>query len=117
VDLEGRRLQVAHALVRPAHGTEWLLETPKTGNVRDVSLFTGTVPALGKHRDRQAVERLIAGESEALHDFATPRGEPLNGTLVCKYHWRPTLNWKRGWRTGKHRDNTCPTRSPHAVSF
>jgi integrase len=98
VDLDGRRMQVVRALVRPTHGTDWVLETPKTGRTREVRLLNGTVTALKRHRDRQAVERVIAGESYAAHElapagfvFATPTGEPLQGTVVYKYHWRPTL--------------------------
>jgi integrase len=93
VDLDGRRMQVVHALVRPTHGREWLLESPKTGRTRQVRLLNGTVAALTAHRDRQAVERLVAGESYAGHDFvfADERGEPLQGTVIYKYHWRPML--------------------------
>lgn len=93
VNLDGKQLQVARALVRPTHGRVWLLELPKTGRTREVRLLNETVAALRRHRDRQAVERLVAGATYATHDFvfADERGEPLQGTVVYKYHWRPTL--------------------------
>ena len=36
---------------------------------------------------------MIAGSRYAVHDFvfAMPTGEPLQGTVVYKYHWQPTL--------------------------
>jgi integrase len=51
-----------------------------------------TIQALQRHRDKQQVDRLVDGE-RYLYDFvfARPSGEPLQGTGVFKYHWRPTL--------------------------
>ena len=48
---------------------------------------------LQRHRDCQAIERVITGEGYATHGFvfASPTGEPLRGTVICKYHCRPTL--------------------------
>lgn len=36
---------------------------------------------------------MIAGDSYAAHDFvfADPTGQPLQGTVIYKYHWRPML--------------------------
>jgi len=41
----------------------------------------------------RAVERLVVEDSCAARDFvfADERGEPLQGTVVYKYHWRPML--------------------------
>ena len=66
---------------------------PKTGRAREVRLLTGTVAALKAHRDRQAVERLVADDAYAPHGFvfADERGEPLQGTVVYKYHWQLML--------------------------
>ena len=66
---------------------------PKTGRTREVRLLTGTVAALKAHRDRQAVERLVADDAYAPHGFvfADERGEPLQGTVVYKYHWQLML--------------------------
>jgi hypothetical protein len=52
-----------------------------------------TVVSPRAHHDRQQVDRVIAGERYAGHGFvfATPTGEPLEGTAVYKYLWRPTL--------------------------
>ena len=98
VNFDRAELHVRHGLVRPTHGTAWLVEAPKSGRTRVVPLMTSTVAALRAHRDRQQVERLLAGESYAAHEaapsgfvFADERGEPLQGTVVYKYHWQPML--------------------------
>jgi integrase len=87
-------LHVRRALVRPEHGAAWVLEEPKTERSRrDVPLIPDTVTALLAHRDRQHVERLLAGAEYAPHGFvfASPTGEPLAATNVFKYRWRPML--------------------------
>ena len=45
------------------------------------------------HRTRQDAERITAGSTSTDHDFVFPgpAGEPLQGTVVYKYHWRPAL--------------------------
>jgi integrase len=97
LDLDRSELRVQRSLVRPTNGADWLLEAPKTEKGRRaVPLVAVTVQALRAHHDRQQVERLVAGDGYAAHDgggfiFATERGEPLEGTAVYKYLWRPTL--------------------------
>jgi integrase len=93
LDFERGEVRVMRALVRPTHGRDWLIESPKSGRTRAVPLLPETVEALQRHRDRQQVEKLVAGESyiDRGFVFATPTGEPLQGTVVYKYHWRPTL--------------------------
>jgi integrase len=98
VDFTREQLHVRRALVRPTHGVDWVLETPKSGRTREVPMLPTTVEALQRHRDQQQVERLVAGEKYRQHPgapsgfvFADERGEPLQGTVVYKYHWRPTL--------------------------
>jgi integrase len=93
---DGAELRVVRALVRPTHGTDWLLESPKTGRTRAVPLLPEAVDALQRHRDRQQVERLVAADGYASYPgggfiFASERGQPLQGTVVYKYHWRPML--------------------------
>jgi integrase len=93
VELE-RAERVQRSLVRPTHGATWLLEEPKTEKSRRaVPLLAQTVQALTWHRTRQEAEK-IAGGSNYSPDgfvFATPTGGPLQGTVVYKYHWQPTL--------------------------
>jgi integrase len=94
LDLDRAELRVQRSLVRPTHGTDWLLEAPKTEKSRRaVPLLARTVDALKWHRTRQEAQRITAGAAYAEHGFvfATPSGEPLQGTVVYKYHWRPTL--------------------------
>jgi integrase len=70
------------------------LEEPKTEKSRRaVPLLAHTVDALRWHRTRQEVERITAGSAYTDNGFvfATATGEPLQGTVVYKYHWRPTL--------------------------
>lgn len=57
-----------------------------------------TFAALAAHRDRQAVERVIAGANSKAHEvapsgfvFADGAGELLQRTVVYKYHWRAML--------------------------
>jgi len=85
---------VQRSLVRPTHGLTWLVEEPKTDKSRRaVPSLHRTVDALKWHRTRQDAERMTSGGEYADHGFvfAMPSGEPLQGTVVYKYHWRPTL--------------------------
>ena len=57
-------------LRRPANGGAWVLEDCKTAKGRrSVPLLPLAVDALTRHRDRQQVERLIAGEGYARAGF------------------------------------------------
>jgi integrase len=94
LDLDRTELRVQRSLVRPTHGLTWLVEEPKTDKSRRaVPLLHRTVDALWWHRVRQAAERMTSGGEYIDHGFvfATPSGEPLQGTVVYKYHWLPTL--------------------------
>jgi integrase len=93
-DLDRRELRVMRKLRRPKNGAGWLVEECKTDKShRAVPLLPTTVEALARHRDRQAVERLVAGEGYRDHGFvfADAQGEPLRGDGVTKYAWRPML--------------------------
>jgi len=59
-----------------------------------VPLVPAAVDALIRHRDRQAVERLVTGEGYAAHGFvfADAWGEPWRTDGVTKYHWTPMLS-------------------------
>jgi integrase len=94
LDLDRAELRIQRSLVRPTHGLHWLLEEPKTEKSRRaVPLLTRTVDALRWHRTRQDAEKITAGSAYTDRGFvfATPTGEPLQGTAVYKYVWRPTL--------------------------
>jgi hypothetical protein len=56
---------------------------------RVVPLVAQAVEALHAHRDRQTVERVIAADGYAAHDFvfADARGEPWRADGVTKYVW------------------------------
>ena len=94
LDLGRGDLRVVRKLRRPANGSTWVLEDCKTAKGRRVvPLIPLAVDALTRHRDRQQVERLIAGEGyrEAGFVFADPRGNPLRADGLYKYHWQPML--------------------------
>ena len=94
VRLDRAEVQVLRKLRRPKNGAGWVLEDCKTERSRRViPLVPETVEALIRHRDRQAVERLVAGESYNDHSFvfAAPTGEPWRVDGVHKYHWLPML--------------------------
>jgi integrase len=81
-------------LRRPKNGATWVIEECKTDRSRRVvPLIAAAVEAITRHRDRQAVERVIAGEGYAAHDFvfADARGEPWRADGISKYAWTPTL--------------------------
>jgi integrase len=85
---------VQRSLVRPTHGLDWFWEEPKTEKGRRaVPLLARTVDALKWHRTRQAAEKITAGSGYTDHSFVftSPAGEPLEGTAVYKYLWRPTV--------------------------
>lgn len=83
---ETPQVRVRRSLYRPKRGGGWTLEGTKTDKHRTVPLVPQAVRALLAHRDRQAVERLVAGASYAGYDFvfASPTGEPLRADLVSK---------------------------------
>jgi integrase len=94
VNLDRGELRVLRKLRRPGCGRGWLVEECKTDKSRRVvPLIPAAVEALVRHRDRQAVERVIAGEGYAGHGFvfADTRGEPWRVDGVHKYHWLPML--------------------------
>lgn len=94
VDLSRAELRVRRTLRRPKNGGAWLLEDTKTDKSRRaVPLLAETVDALARQRDRQAVERLVAGERYAPDNFlfADAMGAPLRADGVHKYHWLPML--------------------------
>jgi integrase len=95
-DLDAGRgdLGVVRKLRRPNSGGAWLVEDVKTAKGRRrVALIPATVEALARHRDRQAVERVIAGEGyrDSGLVFADPHGGALRGDGLYKYFWLPTL--------------------------
>jgi integrase len=83
VDLERGALRVSRSL-KPVKKTRgdgrvWRLGEPKTAKSRRLlSLPAEAVDALKRHRDRQQIERLIAGEKYRDHGFvfSQPNGEP-----------------------------------------
>jgi len=95
-DLDSTRgdLGVVRKLRRPNNGGAWLVEDVKTAKGhRRVALLPATVDALARHRDRQTVERVIAGEGyrDSGLVFADPLGGALRGDGLYKYFWLPTL--------------------------
>jgi integrase len=75
-----------------------VIEKCKTDRSRRVvPLIPAAVEALTRHRDRQAVELVIAGEGYAAHDlahdlvFADPRDELWRADGVSKYAWTAML--------------------------
>ena len=61
VNLDRAEVRVLRKLRRPMQGAAWVVEDCKTEKSRRVvPLVSVTVEALRKHRDRQAVERLVA---------------------------------------------------------
>ncbi len=94
VNLDRAEVRVVRKLRRPANGAARVVEESQTERSRRVvPLVTTVVDALARHQDRQAVERLVAGEGYAAHDFviADARGEPWRGDGVSKYAWTPVL--------------------------
>jgi integrase len=94
LDFERAELRVQRSLVRPSHGLAWVLEEPKTEKGRRaMPLLARAVDALKWHRTRQDAEKITAGITYTDYGFvfADERGEPLQGTVVYKYHWLPTL--------------------------
>jgi integrase len=70
------------------------VEEPKTDKSRRaVPLLHRTVDALKWHQTRQDAERRTSGGEYTDYGFvfATSSEEPLQGTVVYKYHWLPTL--------------------------
>jgi integrase len=70
------------------------MEDVKTAKGRRVvPLVPLAVDALTRQRDRQAVEKLVAGDgyTDAGLVFADPRGNPLRADGLYKYHWQPML--------------------------
>jgi integrase len=64
----------------------WTLEGTKADKHRTVQLVPQAVAALVCHRERQGVERVVAGDGCADYDFvfAGPSGGPLRADLVSK---------------------------------
>jgi integrase len=94
LNLDRAELRVVRKLRRPKNGAGWVVEECKTERSRRVvPLVALAIDALARHRDRQAVERLVAGEGYAAHGFvfADARGEPWRADGVSKYAWSPML--------------------------
>jgi integrase len=94
VHFDRAEVRITKTLYRPGSGAEWRLKDTKTEQSRRVvPLLPVTLGALARHRDRQEVERLVTAAGYRDHGFifAGPRGEPLRGDGVHKYHWVPTL--------------------------
>lgn len=85
-------VRIRRTIYRPKRGGGWTLEGTKTDKHRTVPLVPQAVAALTAHRDRQAVERLVAAERYAGYDFvfAVPRGQPLRADLMSK-QWRRAI--------------------------
>jgi integrase len=94
LDGSERYLRVMRTLYRPKDQTvAYRWEDTKTDLSRaPVPLVGPAVEALKRHRDRQQVERLVAGASYAGHDlvFADERGEPLRADVVSK-QWQRAI--------------------------
>jgi integrase len=93
-DLRRSELRVTRKLRRPANSGTWVMEDVKTAKGRRVvPLVPLAVDALTRQRDRQAVEKLVAGDgyTDAGLVFADPRGNPLRADGLYKYHWQPML--------------------------
>jgi integrase len=94
VDVSRAELRVRRTLRRPRNGGACVLEDTKTEKSRcAVPLVAATIDALLRQRDRQAVERLVAGDRYAPDSFvfADTAGAPLRADGVHKYHWLPML--------------------------
>ena len=87
-------LRVMRTLYRPKEDTRaWRWEDTKTELSRaPVPLVPAAVAALQRHRDKQQVERLVAGLNYAAHDlvFCDERGEPLRPDVVSK-QWQRAI--------------------------
>jgi integrase len=92
LDSDVRYLRVMRTLYRPkAARHAWAWEDTKTAQARSpVPLVGPVVEALARHRDRQAVERVLMGEGYVQHDlvFSDERGEPLHAEAVSKQFQR-----------------------------
>ena len=81
VDFDGGTITVRHSLQR---GTRQLAATKTLRSVRTLALPAPVHAALRAHRKAQAVDRMAAGKGWHDRDlvFASPAGEPLDGTRV-----------------------------------
>lgn len=112
---EEPQLRVMRTLYRPKNGTSWRLEEPKTnGSRRAVPLIPVTVAALKLHRDRQEIERLVAGPRYAGYDFvfAGPTGEPLREDVVSKLWRRATVELNAEARRRSESEGATPILLP-----
>jgi integrase len=78
----------------PKNGAAWVVEECKSDKSRRVvPLVPIAVEALVRHRNRQAADRLVAGDRyrDGGLVFADASGEPWRADGVYKYHWLPTL--------------------------
>jgi integrase len=96
-------LRVMRTLYRPKKGGAdgWRWEDTKTELSRaPVQLVPPAVTALQRHRDRQQVERLVAGPRYAAHDlvFGDEEGEPLRADVVSK-QWQRAITKVNAART------------------
>jgi integrase len=94
LDGEARYLRVMRTIYRPKDATQaWRWEDTKTDQSRaPMPLVPAAVAALRRHRDRQQVERVIAGKRYAAHDlvFCNAQGEPLFADAVSK-QWQRAI--------------------------
>ena len=93
VDLKSGKLHVQRALSRV--GVKgWALKEPKTDRARRVVVLPPiAATAIGEWRTFQVEERLLLGEEYQDHGFvfATPFGQPLDGSNLYAYHFRPIM--------------------------
>lgn len=92
-DLNGDRIEVQRALLRP-RGGGWRLAQPKTPRSRRVVVLPpSTVQTLTRHRTRQLEARMLAGPEWADHGFvfATIFGEPLDAHNITARVFKPLL--------------------------
>lgn len=92
-DLDGNRLSVQRALVRPAK-KPWRLLEPKTARARRVvTLPAFAVAILRQLREQQARVRAEAGDAWTDRDllFTTNAGEPLDYRVIVRRHLKPLL--------------------------
>jgi len=85
VDLDARRLRVRHTLAL-VDGRSVLLEPKTSRSRRTLVLADAVVVALRTQRERQAAERIAAGERWIAtdHVFTSRRGTPYHGATVLR---------------------------------
>ena len=103
LDLDGRCVSVAQQVV-PTRGGITIAPLKTKGSHRNLTLDSDTLAAIVEHKDRQRLERVLAGDAYEDHDlmFADELGRPIDPQRVTA--WFRTLRKKAGVRPGRLHD-------------